>query len=140
MRQGKTEAPEDCRIQIDPLFGCRLKTPLIASVEPLHPGFVAHAAGLPVFGYGVAPEDALEALKDGVENVFETGEFLDLDATTEALAADGLLVKPCHAAILSERLPSPPSVRSSSPSAPRHPYLSRPQGLQHTVGYDKGRR
>ena len=73
------------RIEIDRILGKRLKKPLVAIVEPARPGFVAHAAGISVFGYGDDTDEALEVLKEGIESVCRDEGFLDLGAEIQKM-------------------------------------------------------
>ncbi len=84
-RQDKVEESFPCRVEIDRLLGKQLKMPLIAVIEPAQPGFVAHAAGISVFGYGDDAAEALEVLKEGIENICRGEGFLDLRATIQRL-------------------------------------------------------
>ncbi len=74
----KVEASIQCQIEIRRLLGRQLKMPLVAVVEPVRPGFKAHAAGIPVFGYGCDAMEALEVLKAGIEGIYRGEEFPDL--------------------------------------------------------------
>jgi hypothetical protein len=88
----KVEEPIPCRIEIHRLLGKQLKMPLVALVEPAQPGFVAHAAGISVFGYGDDAAEAVEVLKQGIESVCKDEGFLDLrDAIQRMLLLDNLM-------------------------------------------------
>ena len=84
-RQGKLEEPIERSFEIRRLFDRRLKTPLIATVEPADPGFAAHAEGLSVFGYGDDPAEAIQVLKEGIEGIYGDEEFLDLRARVQRI-------------------------------------------------------
>jgi hypothetical protein len=81
-----------CRIEIRRLLGRQLKMPLVALVEPAQPGFVAHATGISVFGYGDNAAEAVEVLKEGIESICRDEGFLDLrDAIQRMLLLDNLM-------------------------------------------------
>ncbi len=84
-RQYEVEESVPCRIEIHHLLGRQLKNPLVAVVEPAQPGFVAHAAGISVFGYGDDAAEAIEVLKQGIESICRGEGFLDLRATIQRL-------------------------------------------------------
>ena len=67
-------------MEIRRLLGRRLNRPLVAVVEPVQNGFMAHAAGISVFGYGYDAIEALGVLKQGLESIYRGEEFLDLRA------------------------------------------------------------
>ena len=67
------------------LLGKQLKTPLVAVVEPVHAGFVAHAASISVFAYGRDDAEAVEVLKQGIESMYRGEEFLDLRAVIQSM-------------------------------------------------------
>ena len=91
-RECKVEESTPCRIEIRRLLGRRLKTPLVAIVEPVQPGFVAHASGISVFGYGDNAAEAVEVLKEGIENICQDERFLDLrNAIQRMLLLDNLM-------------------------------------------------
>ncbi len=91
-RECKVEEPIPCRIEIHRLLGKQLKMPLVALVEPAQPGFVAHAPGISVFGYGDDAAEAVEVLKQGIESVCKDEGFLDLrDAIQRMLLLDNLM-------------------------------------------------
>ena len=91
-REYKVEEPIPCRIEIHRLLGEQLKMPLVALVEPAQPGFVAHAAGISVFGYGDDAAEAVEVLKQGIESICQDEGFLDLrDAIQRMLLLDNLM-------------------------------------------------
>ncbi len=78
-RQCKAEECVPCLLKIRRLMGRRLKTPLVATVESASIGFVAHAAGIPVFGYGDDEAEAFKTLREGLEKMCrQEEEFLDL--------------------------------------------------------------
>ena len=77
-RECKIEEPTPRRIEIRRLLGRQLRMPLVAEVEAARPGFVAHAAGISVFGYGDNAAEAVEVLKEGIENICQEEGFLDL--------------------------------------------------------------
>ena len=68
------------RIEMRRLLGRQLDVPLVVVVEPVSPGFVARAAGISVFGYGHDAVEAIEVLKEGMENIYKGEEFPDLQA------------------------------------------------------------
>jgi hypothetical protein len=82
-RQDKVEGSAPRRIEIRRLLGRPLKTPLVAVVEPAQPGFVAHASGISVFGYGDDASEALECLKQGIESICRDEGFLDMRAAIQ---------------------------------------------------------
>jgi hypothetical protein len=84
-KQRKVEETTPSRIEIRRLFGRPLNMPLVAEVEPAHPGFMAHAVGISVFGYGGAAAEAIKALKEGIEDMCRGEEFLDRRATAERM-------------------------------------------------------
>jgi hypothetical protein len=84
-KRRKLEEPVARSVEIRRLFDRRLKTPLIATVEPTAPGFAAHTEGLPVFGYGDDPAEAVQALKEGIEGIYGDEEFLDLRARVQRM-------------------------------------------------------
>jgi hypothetical protein len=84
-KQCKVEESTPSRIEIRRLLGRRLKTPLVATVESADPGFVAHTEGISVFGYGDAAAEAIKALKEGIENMCRSDEFLDRRAKVERM-------------------------------------------------------
>ncbi len=71
------------RVEILSLLGRRLKKPLVAVVEPVQPGFVAHATGISVFGYGDDDDEAVEVLLQGIEGMCRDEGILDLRATIQ---------------------------------------------------------
>ena len=75
-RRDRTETPASLRINVGWLLGKQLEEPLVAVVDSLSQGFVAHISGLPIFGYGDVVTDAVEALKHGIENIGEEREFV----------------------------------------------------------------
>ncbi len=79
------EESTPCRIEIDRFRGRRLKKPLVAVVEPTQPGFVAHVAGISVFGYGDDADEALEVLKEGMESMCRGEGFLDLGSAIQKM-------------------------------------------------------
>ncbi len=90
-RECKIEEPTTCRVEIRRLLGRQLKMPLVAEVEAAKPGFVAHAAGISVFGYGDNAAEAVEVLKEGIESICREDGFLDLrDAIQRMLLLDNL--------------------------------------------------
>jgi hypothetical protein len=84
-RRCKVEESTPRRIKIRGLLGRRLKMPLVALVEPAQPGFVAHAAGISVFGYGDDADEAVQVLKEGLEGICRDEGFLDLRATIQRM-------------------------------------------------------
>ncbi len=84
-RQCKVKEPTPCRIEIRRLLGRQLKMPLVAVVEAVEPGFVAHAAGISVFGYGDNADEAIEVLKEGIESICRGEGFFDLRATIQRM-------------------------------------------------------
>ncbi len=84
-RQRKIEGSIARSVEIRRLFDRRLKTPLIATVEPADPGFAAHAEGLSVFGYGDNAAEAIQVLKEGIEGIYGDEEFLDLRARVQRM-------------------------------------------------------
>ena len=88
-RQCEPEESTPCRIEIRRLLGRQLKKPLVAVVEPAKPGFVAHAAGISVFGYGDDAAEAVEVLKQGIESICRDEGFLDLRATIQRMLPAG---------------------------------------------------
>jgi hypothetical protein len=82
-RQCKVEESTPCHIEIRRLLGRQLKIPLVAVAEPVHPGFVAHVAGISVFGYGDAAAEAIEVLEQEIESLCRNEGFLDLRATVQ---------------------------------------------------------
>ena len=83
-RKCKDEESIPRLIEIHRLLGRRLKTPLVATVESADPGFVAHSAGVCVFGYGDDAAEAIEILKEGLENMC-WNESLDLRGTIQRM-------------------------------------------------------
>ena len=83
--QYEVEEPALCHVEIRHLLGKQLKIPLVAVVEPVNPGFVAHAAGISVFGYGDVAHEAVEVLKQGIEHLCRSEGFLDLRATIQKI-------------------------------------------------------
>jgi len=63
------------------LLGKQLKMPLVALVESVNPGCMAHAADISVFGFGRDDAGAVEVLKRGIESICPGEEFLDLRTT-----------------------------------------------------------
>ena len=91
-REYKVEESIPYRVEIRRLLGKQLKMPLVAVVEQAQPGFVAHATGISVFGYGDDASEALEVLKQGIESVCKDEGFLDLrDAIQRMLLLDNLM-------------------------------------------------
>ena len=86
-RQYEPEEQTGRRVHIRRLLGKRLRIPLVAMVEPVNPGFVAHAGGISVFGYGDNTTEAIEVLKEGIENICMDDEFVDLRAAVQGCAA-----------------------------------------------------
>ncbi|MGD0229214.1 MAG: hypothetical protein ABSC19_02500 [Syntrophorhabdales bacterium] len=84
-RQRKVEESTPCRIEICRLLGRQLKRPLVAVVEPVAPGFMAHVAGISVFGYGDDADEAVEVLKQGIESICQGEGFLDLRTTIQRM-------------------------------------------------------
>ena len=84
-RQYKPEEPAGRRIAIRRLLGRRLRMPLFAVVEPVDPGFVAHAGGISIFGYGDDPAEAVRVLKEGMESMCLDEEFLDLRGSIQRM-------------------------------------------------------
>jgi signal transduction histidine kinase len=84
-RQRNVEEPTQCRIEISRLLDRQLRTPLVAVIEPRHPGFAAHIEGISVFGYGYDAVDAVEVLKRGIENIYRGEEFPDLRAVIRGM-------------------------------------------------------
>jgi hypothetical protein len=68
-------------VVISRLLGKQLKVPLVALVESVNPGCMAHAADISVFGYGCDDAEAVEVLKQGIESICLGEEFPDLRAT-----------------------------------------------------------
>jgi hypothetical protein len=83
-KQCKVEESTPSRIEIQRLLGRRLKTPLVATVESADLGFVAHTVGISVFGYGDDAAEAIEILKEGLENMCRN-ESLDRRAAVERM-------------------------------------------------------
>ncbi len=65
------------RVEISHLLGKPLKPSLVAVVEPVKCGFAARATDLSVVGYGDDPAQAVEVLRQGIESMYESEEFLD---------------------------------------------------------------
>ena len=84
-RQYEPEEQTGRRVHIRRLLGKRLRIPLVAMVEPVNPGFVAHAGGISVFGYGDNATEAIEVLKEGIENMCLDDEFVDLRAAVQRM-------------------------------------------------------
>ncbi|MGD0231996.1 MAG: hypothetical protein ABSC19_16850 [Syntrophorhabdales bacterium] len=84
-RQRKAEESIPYRVEIRNLLGRQLKRPLVAVVEPAHPGFVAHVAGISVFGYGDDATQAMKVLKEGIEGICQNEEFLNPRATIQRM-------------------------------------------------------
>jgi len=82
-KQCKVEESTPSRIEIQRLLGRRLKTPLVATVESADLGFVAHTVGISVFGYGDDAAEAIDALKQGVEDICRNEGFLELRASIQ---------------------------------------------------------
>jgi hypothetical protein len=79
-------------MEIRRLLGRRLNRPLVAVVEPVQNGFMAHAAGISVFGYGDDAAEAVEVLKQGIESICRDEGFLDLrDAIQRTLLLDNFM-------------------------------------------------
>lgn len=74
-----------CRTRIRRLLGRQFRIPLVVVVEPLQPGFVAHVADISVFGYGDDVAGAVEALKDGIENLCRRKGYLHRQAKTQRM-------------------------------------------------------
>jgi len=84
-RRRKVEESTPPCIEIRRLLGRQLKMPLAVVVEPVDSGFMAHAAGISIFGYGYDAIDALEVLKRGIESTCQGEEFLDLRAAIQGM-------------------------------------------------------
>ncbi|MGD0229634.1 MAG: hypothetical protein ABSC19_04645 [Syntrophorhabdales bacterium] len=84
-RQCKVEEFIPCRIEIRRLLGRQLKMPLVAVVEPVPPGFMAHVSGIAVFGYGDDDAEAIDVLKQGIEDICQGDGFLDLRASIQRM-------------------------------------------------------
>ena len=84
-RHYNVEESDPCRFEIRRLLGRQLGMPLVAVVEPMHPGFKAHAAGISVFGYGYDAVEAVEVFKQGIEGIYQGEEFLDLRAVIRSM-------------------------------------------------------
>jgi hypothetical protein len=67
------------------LLATQLKMPLVALVESVNPGCMAHAADISVFGYGRNDAEAVEVLKQGIERICPGEEFPDLRATVHRM-------------------------------------------------------
>ena len=65
------------RVEISHLLGMPLRTSLVAVVEPVNCGFAARAADFRVIGYGDDAAQAVEVLRQGIESMYESEEFLD---------------------------------------------------------------
>jgi signal transduction histidine kinase len=84
-RQCNVEEPTPLRIEMRRLLDRQLRVPLVAVVEPAHPGFKAHTAGMSVFGYGDDVVEALEVLKEGIESIYRDEEFPDVRAVIRGM-------------------------------------------------------
>ena len=84
-RECKAEEPATCPITIRHLMGRQLRVPLTATVEAARPGFVAYVTGICVFGYGDDAAEAVEVLKQGIENMCRNPEFHDLQPSIQRI-------------------------------------------------------
>lgn len=84
-RERKVQESTPRRIEIRRLLGRQLKMPLVVVVEPVNTGFMAHAVGISIFGYGYDAIEALEVLKRGIESIYRGEEFPDLRAVIQGM-------------------------------------------------------
>jgi hypothetical protein len=68
-KPGHSGKPIPAEGKIELLLGKHLKTPLDTFVEERVQGYRAHPAGLHVYAYGDDPCEAIEVLKEGLEQI-----------------------------------------------------------------------
>ena len=73
------------RVEISHLLGMPLRTSLVAVVEPAKCGFAARATDFSVVGYGDDPAQAVEVLRQGMESMYESEEFLDFHYAIQSM-------------------------------------------------------
>ncbi len=57
----------------------------MAVVESASLGFVAHATGIDVFGYGDDPDEAIRVLKEGIEGICTDRRMADLRSAVQRM-------------------------------------------------------